>query len=145
MPDRSRLHELVDTLPEAALNVAQGALEHFQTWPPQEPPQVRALREGSIENMERATRPGSGGGSGGGGIYRFGPGLRVEYRHQGYSYWDGDTVVVETHRFHAGHELEIEERLRLADSGTKLVYGHTITGPGVTADAREIVFDVGKE
>jgi len=28
------LHELVGSLPEAALAVTQGALEHFQSWPP---------------------------------------------------------------------------------------------------------------
>ena len=95
--------------------------------------------------MERATRPGSGGGSGGGGVYRFGPAGRIEYGHQGHSYWEGDTVVIETHRFHAGHELVIEERLHLASGGRKLVYGHSISGPGGKVDAREIEFDVPKE
>ena len=108
MSDRSRLHELVDTVPEAALAVAQGGLEHLQTWPPSEPPQVRAIREASRERMRQSMRPGTGGCGGGGGSYRMGPGGRIEYGHQGHSYWEEDAVVVETHRFHAGHELVIE-------------------------------------
>ena len=104
MPNRSRLHELVDTLPEAALNVAQGALENWQTWPPQEPPQARAAREARLQKMRRGIRPGTGGGGGGGGSHNLGPGGRIEYGHQSHSHWDGDTVVIETHRLHAGHE-----------------------------------------
>jgi hypothetical protein len=34
----------------------------------------------------------------------------------------------------------IEERLRLADRGPKLVYVHLVTGPDGTADRREITF-----
>jgi len=145
MTDRARLHELVDTLPEAALNVAQGALEHWQTWPPQEAPQARAIREAHREKMRQAMRPGTAGGSGGGGSYNLGPGGRIEYGHQSHSHWDGDTVVIETHRFHAARELVIEERLRLADDGRKLVYIHSIIGPDGTTDRREISFGVKKD
>jgi hypothetical protein len=53
--------------------------------------------------------------------------------------------VIDTHRFHASHELVIEERLRLADGGTKLVYVHSISGPGGTADRSEITFGVEKK
>ncbi len=53
--------------------------------------------------------------------------------------------MFKTHRFHAGHELVIEERLRLADGGAKLVYVHSITRPGGKADTRDIGFDVRKE
>jgi hypothetical protein len=45
----------------------------------------------------------------------------------------------------ASHELVIEERLRLADRGTKLVYVHSISGPSGTADRREITFEVEKK
>ena len=74
MVDRRRLHELQDSLPEAALNVAQGALEHWQRWPPQEPPQARAMREAQREKMRRAMRPGTIGGGSGGGGYNLGRG-----------------------------------------------------------------------
>jgi hypothetical protein len=145
MQDRTRLHELVDTLPDDALDVAQGALEHWQTWPPQEPPQARAIREDWQSRMRQGIRTGSVSGSGGGGRYNMGPGGRIGYGHHSHSWWDGDTVVIETHRFHAGHELVVEERLRLADDGTKLVYVHSVNTPGGTADAREIGFDVKKD
>jgi hypothetical protein len=141
MLDRSRLHELIDTLPEAAIALAQGSLEHLQTWPPQEPPQAREFREHQLERMRGLIRPGTGGGGGGGGSYRMGPGGRREYGHQSYSYWEDDAVVVVTHRFHAGHELLIEERLRLVD-GTRLTYSHKITGPDGTTDRREVAFSV---
>jgi hypothetical protein len=145
MSDRSQLHKLVDGLPEAALAVAQGALEHFQSWPPQEPEQLRAMRQAGTDRMRRSMRPGTGGAGGGGGSYRMGPSGRIEYGHHSHSHWEDDAVVVMTHRFHAGHELVIEERLRLEDSGTTLMYVHLVTGPDGRADRREITFGVEKK
>ncbi len=86
-------------------------------------------------------RPGTGGGGGGGGSYQMGPGGRREYGHQSYSYWEDDAVIAVTHRFHAGHELVIEERLRMVD-GTHLSYSHAITEPDGTTDQREVTFGV---
>jgi hypothetical protein len=57
--------------------------------------------------------------------------------------WEDVAVVIETHRLHVGHELVIEERLRLAEGETKLVYVHWISGPDGTPDRREITFAVG--
>lgn len=142
VPDRSRLHELVDTLPEAALAVAQGALEHYQTWPPRQPPQVRAFQERGMERMRQSMRPGTVGGFGGGGSYRMGPGGRIEYGSQSQSYWEDDTAVVITHRFHAGHEIAIEERLRLDAATNNLIYTHEATGPDGSRNRREIVFSI---
>ena len=71
-----------------------------------------------------------------------GPGGRIEYGSQSHSHWEGDAVVITTHRFHAGHELVIEERLRLVDDGASLMYIDTITGPDRTAGPREITFSV---
>jgi len=141
MPDRSRLHELVDALPDAAIALAQGSLEHLQNWPPQEPPQAREIREEHLERLRRSIRPGTGGSGGGGGGYRVGPGGRLEYGQQSHSHWEGDTVVVVTHRFHAGIELVIEERLRLAN-GAQLAYTHEITGPDGTTEQHEMAFSV---
>ena len=50
-------------------------------------------------------------------------------------YWsfdheDGDTLVVETHRYKDGHELAIVERIRIQDE--HLIYKHEITGPVVS-------------
>jgi len=143
MSDRKRLHELVDSLPEAALAVAQGGLEHFQVWPPQQPPlQVRALQEQHRERMRRSMRPGTVGGGGSGGSYWTGPGGRIEYGSYGGHHWEDDTAVTVTHRFHAGHEVVIEERLRLANEGKRLIYTHEVTGPDGTTDRQEVAFTI---
>jgi len=142
MPNRSRLHELVDRLPEAALAGAQGALEHYQTWPPQRPAQLDAIRNANVDRMRQSMRPGTGGGGGGGGSYRMGPGGRIEYGAQSHNYWEDDAAVVTTHRYHSGHELVIEERMRLVDDGARLMYSHSVTGPNAINDTREITFVV---
>jgi hypothetical protein len=48
---------------------------------------------------------------------------------------------VGTHRFHAGDELVIEERLRTVD-GTRVACSHRITGVDGTTDRREVTFSV---
>ena len=59
----------------------------------------------------------------------------------GFSRWDGDTYVVETHRSVRGHELTIVERLRV--DGERVIYKHEVTGPAGKYDEREITFDIG--
>ena len=71
-----------------------------------------------------------------------GPGGRIEYGHHSHSHWEDQAVVVTTHRYHAGHELVIEERIRLVDGGVRLTYSHSLTGPDATNDQREITFAV---
>ena len=71
-----------------------------------------------------------------------GPGGRIEYGGHSHTHWEDDTVVIVTHRFHSGHELVIEERMRLVDGGARLAYSHSVTGPGATTDARAITFAV---
>jgi hypothetical protein len=104
------------------------------------------LRQGNSESSNwkgcrESIRPGTGGGGGGGGGYRPGPGGRREYGHQSYSYWEDDAVIVVTHRFHAGHELVIEERLRMVD-GTQVAYSHKITEADGSTDRRSVTFSV---
>jgi hypothetical protein len=78
-----------------------------------------------------------GGGGGGGGSYRLGRGGTLEYGHQSHSHWEGDTVVVVTHRFHTGRELVIEERLRLVGEA-QLSYTHQITGPNLAPNGARL-------
>jgi hypothetical protein len=142
MPNRSRLHELNDSLPEAALAVAQGSLERFQTWPPKKPAQLAAIDKANEDRMQRSMRPGtlaSGSGTHG---YDMGPGDRIEYGHHSHTHWEDDAVVLMAHRFHAGHELVIEERFRLVEDGRRLTYSHSVTGPDATNHKREITFAV---
>jgi hypothetical protein len=141
MPNRSRLHELVDSLPEAALAVAQGALERFQTWPPKKPAQLAAIDKANMDRMLRSTGPMLASGSGTQ-SYDMGPGDRIEYGHHSHTHWEDDAVVLTTHRYHTGHEFVIEERFRLVEDGGRLKYSHSVTGPDATNDKRVIMFAV---
>jgi len=60
-----------------------------------------------------------------------------------FDHLDGDTLVVETHRYKDGHELSIIERIRV--EGEHLIYKHEITGPGGKREEREVMFDVRDE
>jgi hypothetical protein len=142
MIDRSRLHELIDSLPEAALAVAQGALENFQSWPPKRTPAQLSAQKGNMDRMRGSMRPGTLGDGGGGGGYFTGPGGRIEYGHRSYSHWEGNTFVVTTHRFYAANEFVIEERMRSGDDGASITYSHSVTGPDNTKNQREIRFIV---
>jgi hypothetical protein len=142
MLNRFRLHELVDSLPEAALAVAQGALENFQTWPPKPSAQLAAIQKAHMDRMRRSMRPGILGTGGGSGGHFIGPDGRIEYGGHSYSHWEDDVMVVTTHRYHAGHELVVEERMLLVDDGARLTYSHSVTGPDTTNDNREITFAV---
>jgi hypothetical protein len=141
MIDRLQLHQLVDTLPDAALEATVTFLQRLQTWPPEEPPQIRAIREANTERMGQSIRSGTGGGIGGG-AFTTERGGRIKHGHQSQSHWEGDAAVIVTHRFHAGHELVIEERLRLSQEGNQLEYLHAVTGPDGTEDRRSITFQV---
>jgi hypothetical protein len=45
MPSRESLRELIDTLPEGALESAERALRNYQIWPPKPPIEVQQMRE----------------------------------------------------------------------------------------------------
>jgi hypothetical protein len=53
MPNRESLHELIDTLPEAAFEVAGRVLQNYQTWPPKPPIGVEKMHERVDELLER--------------------------------------------------------------------------------------------
>ena len=140
---REELHRLVDTLPEAALEPAEKALQHFQIWPRQPPPEVERMQQEHQERMWRSMRPGTTGGAGGGGSYSTGSGGRVQSGHFSFSRWEDKTSVIETHHFHEGHEITVIERLRMDDDGRMLVYANEIVGPKGKTQGHEITFEVG--
>jgi len=55
MADRKKLHALVDSLPEGALESAQTYLKAIQTWPPK-PPNKDLNCRSSGENWSRSGR-----------------------------------------------------------------------------------------
>jgi hypothetical protein len=139
---RDELHQLVDTLPEAALEPAEKALQHFQIWPPQQPPEIERMNREHHERMRRSMRPGTAGG-GGGGSYSMGSGGRIENGRFSFSRWEEKTAVVENHQFHQGHEIRIIERMRMDTDGKMLIYVAEIVGPNGKAHQHEITFEVG--
>jgi hypothetical protein len=52
MPNRESVHELINTLPDAALESAQRDLQNYQTWPPKPPIDVERVRK-RVEELFR--------------------------------------------------------------------------------------------
>ena len=115
MQSREELHKLVDSMPEPAIETAHRFLSALQVWPPR-PPTDRGKQ---ITMTEVRTASGT---------------------RAGFSRWDGDTYVVETHRSVRGHELTIVESLRIEEE--RVIYKHEVTGPGGKHDEREIAFEI---
>jgi len=140
---REELHRRVDTLLEAALEPAEKALQHFQIWPRQPPPEVERMRREHEERMLRSMRPGTVSTGSGGGIYSGGSGDRIEDGRFSFSRHEDKTSVIETHHFYRGHEITVTERLRMDDDGKALFYSTEIVGPKGKTQRQEITFEVG--
>jgi hypothetical protein len=116
MPSREELHQLVDTLPEQAIELVHGVLSRLQVWPPP-PPTGQVVAPGmQVRTADRRPILSSG------------------------ERWEGDTLVRETMRNHGGQELRTVERIRIESN--RLVYRHEVAGPGDKHDEREVVFDI---
>jgi len=146
MQSREELHKLVDSMPEGALETARQALSQFQIWPPQLPPPVEELRQIYERRWKEVQESGAGINCGvgiGGGSMEWPVDQPAATRRSGYwsfDHLDGETLVVETHRYKDGHELSVIERLRV--EGEHLIYKHEVTGPGAGHDEREIAFEI---
>jgi len=144
MPNRASLHDLIDTLPEAALESAQRVLQNYQTWPPKPPIDVERMRERVEERFRRRGEERAAlGGTGFVGSHfsgsRFGPAgdgmasMRTT---------EGQTLVTFEIQAFRGHRLEIEERIRLSENKKSLVYNQQVKGPDEKEGRYEIEFDV---
>jgi hypothetical protein len=141
MPTREELHQLIDSMPEGALEAAYRFLTHLQVWPPPLPPQMEELRQGyekRLKELEEARVGETDVVTIGGGIMDWpqDQGTKLKSGYWSFDHEDGDTLVGETRRYKDGHELAIVERIRIQDGQ------HEVTGPGDKRDEREIVFDV---
>jgi hypothetical protein len=143
MPNRESLHELIDTLPEAALESAERVLQNYQIWPPKPPIDVEKMRKRVDELFSRrceelAARTGAGLVSariGGRSFNADGDGMAS------MSTSEGETLVtLEIHIFR-GYRLEIEKRLRLSEDKKLLVYTQQIKGPEGKKGRYEIEFE----
>jgi hypothetical protein len=141
--EREELHRLVDGLPEGAFEHAWKVLDHFQTWPPHQPPEIEEMRKLQRERMRQAARPGVGFVGGGGGGYRLGVDGRIRNGHHSFGYPEDGAVVLETHHFHEGVEVTISERMRLGEDGKTLIYDNAIVGPDGKHYTQDITFAVG--
>ena len=144
MPTREHLHTLINSLPEEAIEAAYRVLSHFQVWPPQLPPEeLRHMYEKRLKEVQEAHVGEIDGVAIGGGSMEWplaGSAAPLKSGYWSFDHEDGDTLVVETHRYKDGHELAIVERIRIQDE--RLVYGHEITGPQGKREQREIIFDI---
>ncbi len=131
------MHQLIDTLPEQALQIVQGVLERFQVWPPAPPERPRRWEAEAAERTHRAKRLG-GGGIGGGGHRT----VDGQWGHDSTMYYEDTAQVIRTYRYDAGHELIIDERVRLSEDGERLQYSHAVTGPDGATHARDFEFGI---
>jgi hypothetical protein len=144
MPNRESLHELIDTLPEAALKAAGRVLQNYQTWPPKPPIGVEKMHERVDELLKRrgeewAAHNRTGYVSvhmGGGSFKPDGDGMASATTMDG-----ADLVNFEILIF-SGHRLELEERLHPSEDKKSLFYTQQIKGPRGKEGRYEIEFEV---
>jgi len=137
---REELHQLVDTLPELAMEQARKMLERLQTWPPQVPPEVKQrLREGR-ERLQGLAPKGHFGGGGGVQFGSQGEPRNGCYTSSGFAE-DGGTVR-ETQHFLDGLKVAITERTGLQKDRKALIYSSEIVGPDGSRHVQNITFQV---
>jgi hypothetical protein len=128
MAGRERLHALVDSLPEGALEFAETHLKTIQTWPPKRPdqrPEVEKHRKELEQKREKFLR---GSGTGYWAIDRNNKttGSFSDSEHNR----DTGEMTERTFRVHHDFPMEITERLRMKDDDETLEYEFHISGLG---------------
>jgi hypothetical protein len=147
MPNRESLRELVDTLPEGALESVEQVLRNYQIWPPRPPIEVEKMRE-RVQKLFRKNIEEQ--------IARTGRGVMgshvmgTHFKPDGdgsasMSTSEGQTSVTFELRIFRGHRLEIEERLRMSEDNKSLLYTQAITGPDGKVSRYEVAFEVTQE
>jgi len=149
MSIRDELHQLVSSLPEAALVAAQAALTHFQVWPPPEMIEAEEaagdLERRMHEQIERL-REESGGG-GGVGSFSVGMGsssVDPHTRHRGRfssGYERGGESVHASAILHDAHEFTLVERI--AGDNRQITFTIELIGPDGTTARHEHRYNVG--
>jgi hypothetical protein len=133
MPTREELHDLIDSLPEEAIQAAYRVLSWVQAPSSHD---MRQLLQTGLLQLKPLMKPGIAPEFGGSSHYD-------SDRDSGAfssTYWDGDTYVQETYHRQHGHPLAVIERIRI--QGERLIYKCQVRGPGDKRDEREVVFDL---
>jgi hypothetical protein len=144
MPSRECLRELIDTLPEAALESAERVLRNYKIWPPMPRIEVEEMRERVHELFrknveEQIARTGRGAM----GSHVMGSHFKPDGDGRAsMSTSEGQTSVTFELRIFRGHKLEIEERIRMSEDNKSLLYTQAITGPDGKAGRYEVAFEV---
>jgi hypothetical protein len=150
MAGRESLHQLVDSLPDAALDVVERALRRFQTWPPEFHGEAQKMHQRMSELIaERTVASGGAGKIGSSSCVGF-IGARTSTmtlttgggsiaRASGFD--DGADVHLELRKFH-GHEVHITRQVSVSEDKRKLLYKVLVKGPDGKEARREMEFDV---
>jgi len=144
MAARATLHQLVDELPEEALEATFRVLENFQKWPPKGHADAEQLLKQTRERFRRgydehARRTGGGIISGGAGSGSFSPDGYGSASTQG---WEGHTAVTAKVHFFRSHELHTLERISLSDDRRKLLFSVEGKMPNGRAERHDFFFDL---
>jgi hypothetical protein len=131
--DRQALHALVDTLPEAALKQARGALKRLQTWPPKLPPEIAEL-----QRRQEKLRPGLDVG-GAGSFTLTGKGDSSRFS----THTEDGALIRHIREFFHGHEIVVIERFQMSEDSKHLKYSQLLRGPN-REQQLEIDFDLTK-
>ena len=144
MPNREFLYELIDKLPEAALESAERVLRSFQTWPPRLPIGVEELHKRVDELLrKRGEQWPAHNRSGFVTAHMSGESFKPDSDGMASATtMDGPDLVNFEIRMFCGHRLELEERLHLSEDKKSLVYTQLIKGPQGKKGGYEMEFKV---
>jgi hypothetical protein len=146
MPTRNDLKTLIDEMPPEKLDVVRMNLENILHPPAPNAKVERIIRRSEefqkqlperLKQLQAGCKPETIRGFSGGGGFGAGPGLRGGQGQVAYSWWEDITYV--THRFvlHGGREMDIVERLQLAEDDTKLIHELEIYAEGRVVKRKE--------
>jgi len=140
MATREELRQLVESLPEGAIDAAHQTLTRLQIWPPPPPPgrdealeRFRQNRERAHERMMARMNPGEA--RVGGGTFSSAPGKKRG--RQSFGYHDGGDEVHETNVFYDGFEFTVIERIRRDEAAGTVLFAIEVTGPDATTARHE--------
>lgn len=146
MPNREFLHELIDKLPEAALESTERVLQSYQIWPPKLPIGVEELHKRVDELLRKRDEQWAGHNRSG-----F---VTAHMDMDGESFkpdsdgmasattMDGPDLVNFEIRMFCGHRLELEECLHLSEDKKSLVYTQQLKGQQEKEGRYEVEFKV---